>query len=143
MRTRTSNPDNGPFFEFEGSFLNGETNREDTLYLSAAFVQDMLRAEGSPFVDPESELRDVGKRYDELLAEAADLNEQLMEASLRIEELESELSVARRGAFTSTTNAVYVADLANRVAEAMEARQAERFGAVEPVVVKPRGKKAE
>jgi hypothetical protein len=29
------------------------------------------------------------------------------------------------------------------VAEAMEARQAERFGAVEPVVVKPRGKKAE
>jgi hypothetical protein len=66
-----------------------------------------------------------------------------MEASLRIEELESELALARRGAFTSTTNAVYVADLANRVAEAMEARQAERFGAVEPVIAKPRGKKAE
>ena len=78
-----------------------------------------------------------------LLVHDNDVNEQLMEASLRIEELESELALAKRGAFTSTTNAVYVADLANRVAEAMEARELQRSGLVGPVmpVVKARGKK--
>lgn len=127
FRTHASDAQFGPFFEFEGSWVDGESFREETRYLSASFVREMLAAEGSPFVDPWAELQAERVRHSELAAEALSLSEEVMEARLRVQELETQLDVAKRAVFNKTVNSSYVDEVANLVASRIEARQREFF----------------
>jgi hypothetical protein len=78
FRTRTSDEKRGPFFKFDGWFVDGETMREERRYLSKEFVLEMLRAPGSPFKDPWASLEKAEKQI-------ASLTEQLENALIEKE----------------------------------------------------------
>lgn len=58
---RSADPSIGPFFEFNRpvgeAFEGGRlTGRVETIYLSKRALQEIMRAAGSPFTDPEQEV---------------------------------------------------------------------------------------